>query len=170
MLGAVKGEGDSGASLSGHPSLKPTGRAGRGGAGGAVRCGVRVRLGAGLALPAALRDPRLALPLRAHSPGPDAVSGVPRGAARGLQQQQQAQGAAGAGASGSSGSAGFRPPTGCGGRATGLRSGRLERMCSMEKGQGRPGSLWLAALPAVAMPAGGRRKRRNIYIGGWEVR
>lgn len=143
----------------------------RGGVGSGV--GLRFQLGLGgarLAPQAAPRDPRLVLPLRAHSPGPDDVSGVPRVAARGLQQQQQAQGAAGTGASGSSSSAGFRPPTGCGGRVAGLRSGRLERMCSMEKGQGRPGSLRLAALPAVAMPAGGRRKRRNIYIGRWEVR
>lgn len=119
-------------------------------------------MGARLAPPAAPRDPRLALLLRAHSPGPDAVSGVPRGAARGLQQQQQAQGAAGTGATGSSGSAGFLPPTGCGGRAAGLRSGKLERMCSMEKGQGLPESLRLASLPAVAMPAGSRRERQNI--------
>lgn len=128
-----------------------------------VGLGLELGLGrARLAPPAAPRDPRLALPLRAHLPGPDAVSGVPRGAARGLQQQQQAQGAAGTGAAGSSGSAGFLPPTGCGGRAVGLRSGKLDRICSMEKGQGLPESLRLASLPAVAMPAGGRRERQNI--------
>lgn len=99
-------------------------------------------------------------PVSPHSPGPAAAAaGAPRGAARGLQQQQQVQGAAAADASGSSGSAGFWPPTCCGGRAAGLRSGRLERMCSMEKGQGRPGSLRLAALPAVDMLAGRRREQ-----------
>lgn len=130
-----------------------------------------VRHGAGSAAP---RRPRrapgpLTPALRTHSPNPAAGSGDPPGAARGPQQQQQAQGAA-LGAPGSLGSTGLWRPAGCGGqaaRAAGLRSGRLERMCSMEKGQGLPGPLRLAAAPAAAMPVGTRHHSRgNIYVGG----
>lgn len=133
---------------------------------GAVRRAAR-----GRALHRQRRAPRPPTPsIRAHSPSPAAGSAGPPGTTRGPQQQQQAQGAP-LGAPVSPGSAGLWRPAGCGGRAVragGLRSGRLERMCSMEKGQGRPWPLRLAATPAAAaMPAPRcRRRRGNIYVGG----
>lgn len=111
---------------------------------------------------AARRTPARA---RAHSPSPGAGSGGPRGAARGPPPQQHSQGVA----VGAPGCAGPWRPAGCGGRAAraaGLRSGRPDRMCSMEKAQGRAGPPGLAAPPAAAMPSRPRRRGRgNIYIG-----
>lgn len=133
-----------------------------------MRRGAGAKLGTHRAAPRAppgSAGPRA--PLRAHSPSPAAASGSPQGAARGPQQQQQAQGAA-SGAPGSSGFAGLWRPAGCGGqaaRAGGLRSGRLERMCSMEKGQGRPAPRRLAAPPAAAaMPGPARAPPPREYI------
>lgn len=106
----------------------------------------------------------------AHSPSPEAGSGARWGAARGPQQQQQAQGAA-SGVPGAPGSAGLWRPAASGGgaaRAGGLRSGRPERICSMEKGQSLPEPLRPDAPPAAVMPPVGHRRRRrgNISVGG----
>lgn len=126
---------------------------------------VKHRAGAKLPTPRP-EVPRPALTPCVHSPSPAAASGVLRDAARGPQQQQQAQDTI-SGAPGSPGSVGLCWPLGCGGRAArvgGLRSGRLERMCSIEKGQGRPGPLRLAAPPATAMPGPACRPAWPKYI------